>query len=121
MFVAVVLVLGTVPPGAIVVDFRSALEGTSADINPDLLCVKSTDGGTTVHCHLTESRGVARVEVHNGGRTVAADDSPPYEFSVDVADLETVVGERRITVVLLGEDGSTVRRYTRRVSTIRTG
>lgn len=122
LFLVAVVVLGTVPPAAMMVDFTQALESSSADINPDLQCVKN-DGanGTVVHCHLTESRGVARIQVESGGETVLTDDDPPYEFSVEVRKLNRVMGDRKFTVVLLDDDGNTVRRYTRRVGVIEKG
>lgn len=119
VFVVAVVVLGTVPVGAMVIDFQSSLEAGGADITPDLLCTKSTsDNGTTVHCHLSETAGVDRVVVQSGDSELVVDDDPPYEFTIHERDLETVAGEKRFRVELQDENGDMVRRYTRRLAVI---
>jgi hypothetical protein len=122
LFLVAVVVLGTVPPAAMVVDFQSALGDSSPDIAPDLQCVKSDgENGTVVHCHLSESRGVESIEVRSGGEVILTDETAPYEFSVRVSELNAVMGEKKFTVALLDEDGDLVRRYTRRVNMINEG
>jgi len=118
-FLAVVVVLGTFPAGPMVVDFQSTLESSGADVSPDLLCTKSTAGGSaTVHCHLSDSDGVDRIVVRSGDSRVLVDDDPPYEFTVEERELESVTGEKQFTVLLQDEDGTMVRRYSRRLSMI---
>lgn len=122
VFAVLVILLGVAPVGPVAIDFQSSLEGNSADITPDLACVKSETGGeTTVHCHLTESRGFDRVEVRSGSETVAVDDDPPYDFTVRESELRTVAGDKRFRVNLVAEDGTLVRRYTRTLSMIEEG
>lgn len=122
IFLVVVLVLGTFPAGPMVVDFQSALGSNSPDVSPDLLCTKSTtDNGTSVHCHLSDTDGVDRIEVRSGDSRLLVDEDPPYEFTVHERELETVAGEKRFTVLLQDEDGSMVRRYTRRLAMIDEG
>lgn len=119
LFLVLVVVLGTFPPGLVVVDFTDALSSSTADIDPDLQCVKDRGpNGTAVHCHLTESRGVDSVVVTSSGERLLVDDEPPYEFTVDATEMSSVMGEKQFTVVLRAEDGSTIRRYTRRLSLI---
>ena len=121
-FVVGVVVLGTFPAGPMVVDFQGTLGGSGADISPDLLCTKSTtDDGTAVHCHLSEAQGVDRVVVRSGGTRLAVDEDPPFEFTVAASELETVTGEKQFTVVLQDEDGTMLRRYTRRLSMVSEG
>lgn len=120
LFVVGVIVLGTFPIGPMTIDFTSALEGGGADINPDLACVKHTGTGEAeVHCHFTNANGVDRIEVQSGDTVIATDDSPPFEFTIQESDLETVVGKQQFRVVLYDEDGNVLRRYTRRLSMIR--
>jgi len=103
-------------------DFDSALESSGADISPDLLCTKSpTEAGTEVHCHLTESEGIDRVVIQSGNSQLLVDDTPPYEFTINERELESVAGEKQFTVVLQDEDGTMIRRYTRRLSMIEEG
>ncbi|WP_053947709.1 hypothetical protein [Halolamina sediminis] len=121
-FLAVVVVLGTFPAGPMVVDFQSALESSGADVSPDLLCTKSTTAnGTTVHCHLSETDGVDRIEVRSGDSRLLTDEDPPYEFTIHDREIETVAGEKRFTVLLQDDDGTMVRRYTRRLAMVDEG
>jgi hypothetical protein len=122
IFLVSVVVLGTFPVGAMTVDFQGTLESSGADINPDLLCTKSPTGnGTSVHCHLTETEGIDRIVVRSGDSQLLVDDTPPYEFTIQERELETVTGEKQFTVVLQEDDGTMIRRYTRRLSMIEEG
>jgi len=115
VFLALVVVLGTFPPGAMAFEFSGQIGGTSVDINPDLACVKATadDGTTIVHCHLTRTEGIDRVVVESGGKTVLVDDEPPFDFTTREDQLNEVVGEKQFQVILQDENGNTLRRYTR--------
>jgi len=113
-FLVAVLVLGTFPAGPMVVDFSSHLAAGGADVDPDVHCVKSeTAAGTDVHCHLSEGDSVHRLVVKSGGETVTTVEEPPWEFTVAASDLRTTMDSERFTIVLQGENGDTVRRYTR--------
>ncbi|MFB6120719.1 MAG: hypothetical protein ABEJ68_06340 [Halobacteriaceae archaeon] len=119
LFFVAVLVLGTFPAGPMTIDFASALDESGVDVAPEMHCVKSANG--TIHCHLTESQGVARVEVVSGEAQLAVDEDPPYEFEFSESQVNTVLGERKFTVRLLDENGGLVRRYTRRTAMISEG
>jgi hypothetical protein len=58
------------------------------------------------------------VTVESGGERVAADDDPPFEFTVRESALREVVDQKQFQVVLRDADGDVIRRYTRRVSMI---
>lgn len=120
LFLVAVVVLGTYPVGPMTIDLSSALEGSGADINPELACVKHTgDGGVEVHCHFTEANGVERIEVRSGDSVIARDEAAPFEFTIQESELETVVGKQQFVVVLYDADGNVIRRYTRQLSMIR--
>lgn len=122
VFLVAVVVLGTSPVGIMMVDFSSALESSGADISPDLLCTKSpTENGTEIHCHLSESEGIDRIVIQSGNSEILMDNNPPYEFTINERELESVTGEKQFTVLLQDEDGSMIRRYTRRLSMIEEG
>ncbi|MFB6187065.1 MAG: hypothetical protein ABEI86_09400 [Halobacteriaceae archaeon] len=119
LFIIAVVIVGTFPVNVMLVNFQSTLDDGGIDINPNLLCVKSTNqNGTSVHCHLTESRGVDRVVVTSGGTQLTVDENPPFEFTIAASNMESVVGEKQFTVKLLDENGNLVRRYTRRLALI---
>ncbi|SEW23555.1 hypothetical protein [Halobacterium jilantaiense] len=117
-FVAAILVLGTFPAGAMTVDFQSQLGDGSADVDPELSCVKTTGGDARVDCELASSEGVGRVVVESGGETVRTVEDPPYEFSLSASEVGEIVGEKQFTVRLEDEDGTFVRRYTRRLAVV---
>lgn len=122
VFLLAVVVLGMFPAGPMVFDFGSALEDSGADVNPDLLCTKSVDSaGTTVHCHLTKSEGIATVTVESGGETIDTDESPPFEFTIHESKLTAVTGQKQFQVVLRNEEGKMIRRYTRTLGIIPEG
>jgi hypothetical protein len=122
VFLVAVVVLGTVPAGPVVFDFQSSLEGSGADINPDLLCTRSTTDGTThVHCHLTEEDGIDHVVVMSGGERIAVDRQPPFDFDIHEGQLTSVTGQKQFQVVLRDPDGNTIRRYTRTLSMVPEG
>jgi hypothetical protein len=119
LFLVAVVVLGTLPVAPVTFDFQSSLDGTSADINPDLLCTQSSAGGEAhVHCHLTESAGIDHVVVQSGGDRIAIDRQPPFEFDIHEGQLTTVTGQKQFQVLLKDADGNTIRRYTRTLSMV---
>jgi len=114
IFFVIVLVLGTFPLGAMTFEFQLPSGGAS-DVNPSLECTRSAE---TVHCHLTDSRGIDRVVVTSGGETIATVDDPPFEFTLDVANIRAQQGDKQFVVELQDENGDTLRRYSRRVELI---
>lgn len=119
LFVIAIVVFGTFPLGPMTIEFTSVLEGSGADINPDLACVKNTHpDGAEIHCHFTDADGVSSIEVVSGDTVIATDDSPPFEFTIHESELEEVVGEKQFRVVVRDEDGEVARRYNRRLSMI---
>lgn len=123
LFVILVLVLGTFPPALMTIDFQSSLEGGPLDISPDMTCVTDSgaEGPTAVHCHLTKTEGIDRVVVYSGDTKVAVDDDPPFDFTVQVDDLEAVRETKRFRVELLDADGTLLRRLTRSLPMIPSG
>lgn len=124
-FLAIVVVLGTFPgmAGPMVFDFGSALEDTTGtDINPDLLCTKSSgDGEQVIHCHLTTSEGIDHVDVQSGGETITVDREPPFDFTISSSNLTEVTGQKQFQVVLRDSEGNMIRRYIRTLSMIEEG
>lgn len=120
VFILIVLVLGTFPPGVMTFDFRATLESGGVDIDPALTCTKGTGANDTViHCHLSGSEGIDSVVVESGGEEILVDSDPPFEFNVPEGELNEVVGQKQFQVVLRDGDGETIRRYTRSASLIR--
>lgn len=117
-FLAAVVVLGTVPVGAMTFDFRSP-GVAGADVDPALLCTAAeSPNGTAVHCHLADAGGVDSLVVESGGRRLRTVEEPPFSFTVHESELATVVGREQFQVVLRDESGRTLRRYTRTLSMV---
>jgi hypothetical protein len=110
VFIILVLVVGTYPPGFLLLDFDVSSGGT--DVNPELTC---DQGGEVITCELTEAEGVAQVVVTSGGNELVVLEEPPYEFEVRRDEMVESVGQKRFVVELRDEDGSMVRRFSRSV------
>lgn len=116
VFLLIVLILGSFPLGVMTFEFQlPANGGDGGDINPELQCTRS---GEVIHCHLSDSRGIDHVIVSTGGQTLQTIEEPPFDFDVNVNDLETVNGDEQFTVELRDENGETIRRYIRRADLI---
>lgn len=116
VFLLLVLVLATAPPGVMTFEFQlPAGDGTGTSVNPQLQCTKSEG---VIHCHLSDSRGIDAVVVSSGGETIERIESAPYHFEVAVTDLSRVGGDRQFTVELEDEDGQIIRRYIRRAELV---
>ena len=116
IFLVIVLLLGTVPPGVMTFEFQvPSGGGGGGDVNPQLQCTRS---GGVVHCHFADSRGIDSVVVSTGGTELQTIDEAPYDFDVTVSDLETVNGDERFTVAIRDENDQVIRRYIRRVDLI---
>lgn len=113
-FLLIVLVLGTAPLGVMTFEFQLP-SGGGDDVNPRLDCTRS---GDTVHCHISDSRGIDRVVVTSGGETIEVIDEPPFDFDVDAGELNEDRGDKQFVVELQDENGDTLRRYSRRVEMI---
>jgi len=116
IFLTIVLILGTAPISPMVLDFQSPLQDDSgADVNPDLVCSKSSG---EIDCQLSDSTGIDSVVVTRGDREIERVEETPYEFTIREADLEETVGQAEFVVELRDEDGETLRRYRRYVSSV---
>ncbi|MCD2199345.1 hypothetical protein LPA44_05455 [Halobacterium sp. KA-4] len=119
VFLAVVLIAGAFPAGAMTVDFGSAI-GTSDSATaaqPELACTTES-GGETIVCEVTNAGRVDRVVVTSAGEQLLAVDDPPYDFTVEAANVQSTMDREQFRVVLYDENGNLVRQYTRRLSTI---
>ncbi len=116
VFFLVVIALAVIVPGVMTFEFQVPTGGGgSGDVNPDLQCTRS---GDIVHCHLTDSEGIDHVVITSGGRTIRVLDSPPFDFNLNVNELETTRGDRQFTVELRDASDTILRRYVRRVELI---
>lgn len=114
VFLVVVVVLGTFPPGVMTFQFGGAASG-APDITGDLQCTKTPD---TVHCHLVNPQGVDHVVVLSGGETIETDEQAPFEFDIPRDELAEVNDQEQFTVELRDENGNTQRRFVRQVNLI---
>jgi len=80
IFLTIVLILGTAPISPMVLDFQSPLQDDSgADVNPDLVCSKSSG---EIDCQLSDSTGIDSVVVTAGDREIERVEETPYEFTI---------------------------------------
>lgn len=115
-FFCAVPVLAHYPVDVMTFEFQGLTGARSADVDPDLACeVRGEQPEATVVCRLTGTEGIDHLDVQNGGRTVETVRDAPFEFSVPVAELQAVVGQKQFQIVLRDENGAMIRRYVRSV------
>lgn len=115
-FVVVVILLGTFPIGPMTFDFQlPAVDDPEPDVDPDLQCTKTDE---LVHCQVSDPRGIDRVVVTSGDRTVATDDDEPFDVEFRIDELAEVRDQREFAVELQDEDERTLRRYVRTVEQV---
>jgi hypothetical protein len=113
-FFGVVLYFGYQPLEIMTFKFKAPQLTRSHDVNPEITCWRTGEADAqSIHCELPTLEAIARVEVENKGRTILTDEQPPYRFTLDVNELEEVVGQRNFHVVLKDKDGYMIRRYVR--------
>lgn len=116
IFIVLVLLLGTYPIGPMLFQFQLPTGGDGPlNVDPQLQCTKSPE---VIHCHLSDSRGIDTVVVSSGGETLERIEDPPYDFDIQISEIESSRDQQEFTVELRDENGNTIRRYIRRVSLI---
>jgi hypothetical protein len=113
VFVVLVVVLGTLTPGVMMLEFSGTLgDSGSGDVTADLVC---DPGEETVTCRLEEPSGFDHVVVTSGDRRLERIEEPPYEFTVQRDELAETRNGAEFVVELKAEDGTTLRRFVRTV------
>jgi hypothetical protein len=115
VFFVLVLVLAAFPLGIMTFQFQLPSGGGDGAVDPRLQCTRS---GDSVHCHISDSRGIDHVHVLSGGELIAEDTDPPFDFDVAVEDLQAVRGDKQFTVELRDENDQLLRRYQRPIDLI---
>lgn len=110
VFVLAVLVMGTLAPGFMILEF-SVETDDKPDVDPSLDC-QELDGEIT--CTLSDEPGIGRVVVSSAGEEITRLDEAPWEFTVQKDQLAEVTGSRRLLVEVQTEDGDTLRTFRRR-------
>lgn len=121
-FVAVGL-LGLYPPDVMTFDFSALQLSGSHDINPDVSCYRNPENQSpaVIHCRVEATGEIGYVEVENKGKIIQTDRESPYELSIDVSDLDEVVGQKNFHIVLRTDNGQMIRRYVRSASMLERG
>lgn len=114
VFFALVVVLGTVTPGVMLLEFSPTLPGGDGapDASGDLVCEETDE---LVTCQVENAEGFDHVVVTSGGEEVARADEPPYEFEVEKDELAVTRTGLEYRVDYRDADGETLRRQVRTV------
>lgn len=115
VFFVLVFLLAANPLGIMTFQFQLPAGGDGGSINPRLQCTRT---GDTIHCHLSDSRGIDHVHVLSGDTLLQEIPEPPFDFDLSVSELEAVRGEKQFTVELRDENDDLIRRYIRRADLI---
>lgn len=112
VFLALVLVLGTVAPGVMLLDFRGALGdgGASGSVDAEIDC---TAAGDAVECRVDVRGDVGRVVVVSSGERLRTLEEQPYAFRLRRDEVAEVAGSRQFVIELRDAEGNTLRRFVR--------
>ncbi|WP_280535532.1 hypothetical protein [Halopenitus sp. POP-27] len=111
-FLLVVVILGTLLPGVMVLDFTTGLGTDGGDVTADLVC---DTGSETVSCELENAEGVDHVVIISGGEVLDRSDEPPYAVSASRESLSEGPSGLQFEIELRDENGETLRRFIRTV------
>jgi hypothetical protein len=111
-FLLVVVVVGTLAPGVMLLEFSPGVDTGGSTVTADVTC---DAGESVVSCRVDVTGEVDHVAVTAGGDVIRTLDQPPYVFEVDRSELaETGVGHQFV-VELRDTDGNTLRRFVQTV------
>ena len=114
VFVALVVVFGTLTPGVMLLEFSPTVPGSGADAGAggDLVCDVDTE---LVACHVENARGIDHVVVTTGGETIAVVEEPPFGFEIETEALGETRTGKEFTVEFRDERGERIQRHVRSV------
>jgi hypothetical protein len=111
-FLLVVVVVGTLAPGVMLLDFSPGADTGGSTVTADVTC---DAGESAVSCRVDVTGEIDHVAVTAGGEVIRTLDEPPYAFEVERSELaETGVGHQFV-VELRDADGNTLRRFVQTV------
>lgn len=112
LFLLVVVVVGTLVPGAMVLEFQSGFVDGDSTVEAEIECETGSD---TVSCHLPKSNGVDHVVLLSGGEQLDRADEPPYRVTAQRDALTEGPTGKQYVVELRNADDETLRRFVRTV------
>lgn len=112
-FLLIVLVVGTVTPGIMLLDFSMSTGNGGAEVSGELVCESDSE---VVRCSIENPQGIDHVVVTSGGETITTVEGPPFEFEIERSRLEETRTGQEFAVDYRNSDGETVQRRIQRVS-----
>ena len=113
IFFTLVLVLGTVTPAIMMLEFAPLPgDGDSVEIRGELQCEVEDD---LVSCHVVGAQGIDHVVATSGGEEIAIADEPPFELEFHTDEVQETRTGQEFTVDFRDEDGETIRRHVRTI------
>jgi len=112
VFFTLVVVVGTLTPGVMMLEFGAVGGGSGVDVSGDLVC---DVGGETVSCRVENAEGIDHVVVTSGGEPLRTVEEEPFAFGVDRDELAETRSGKEFVVEYRDEDGDRLRRLVRTV------
>lgn len=114
VFFGVVIILGTVAPGFMLLDFSGALApgSNSPDATATIDCVVEAE---YVECSIENVQGADHIVILTGDRELERIDDPPYTARIPIDELAEAARSKEFVVELRDSEGQTLRRYVRTV------
>jgi len=111
IFFTLVIVLGTVAPGFMLLEF-SLPSDSGTDVSGELVCDTT---GDPISCHVEDPVGIDHVTVESGGEQLARADQPPFEVTFDRDDVAETRTGPEFTVTYRDSDGDRLVRQVRQL------
>lgn len=113
IFFTLVLVLGTVTPAIMMLEF-APLPGNNdrVDVRGELQCEIEDE---LVSCLVAGAQGIDHVVVTSGGEEIAVANEPPFALQFHTDEVHETRTGKEFTVDYRDEDGETIRRFVRTV------
>jgi len=112
VFLAIVVVLGTLTPGIMLLEFSGGGGDGGADVSGELACETSEE---LVSCQVEEPQGIDHVVVTSGGEELRTVEGPPFEFELRRSEIADTRTGKEFTVEFRDAEGNTLRRFIERV------
>lgn len=108
IFFTCVILLATLSPGVMMLEFSPSVGDDTPDVSGELLC--SPEGGT-VSCEVSDPQGIDHVVVKTDGETIRTIEAEPFEFELDRDELEETSSGHRFVVEYRDSNDKTLRRF----------
>jgi len=112
IFFALVVVVGTIAPSFLLLEFSPTLLGGDGEtVSGELVC---ETGAESVTCRVEDPQGIDRVVALSGETQLAVAEEAPFRIEIDTDEMTETRTGREFVVEFQDENGGTLRRFVER-------